>query len=98
MATQPELLLVAIEAGHVVGSALAGYDGHRGWLYSVAVGASHQHTDVGSILVRAMEDRLRALGCLKINLQVLSLNTELVRFYHSLGYKTEDRISMGRRL
>lgn len=98
MATQPELFLVALDSAQVVGAALAGYDGHRGWLYSVAVRGSHQRGGVGSILVKTMEGRLRGLGCLKINLQVLSLNTELVRFYHKLGYKTEDRISMGRRL
>jgi ribosomal protein S18 acetylase RimI-like enzyme len=98
MATQPELFLVAIDEGHVVGAALAGYDGHRGWLYSVAVSGPHQRTGLGSILVRTMEERLQSLGCLKINLQVLSFNIAQVRFYHKLGYKTEDRISMGRRL
>lgn len=98
MASQPELFLVALDAGCVIGAAIAGYDGHRGWLYSAAVSSPHQHTGVGSALVRVMEDRLRGLGCLKINLQVLSLNLGLVRFYHRLGYATEDRISMGRRL
>jgi ribosomal protein S18 acetylase RimI-like enzyme len=98
MATQPELFVVALDGTRVVGAALAGYDGHRGWLYSVAVSGSHQRGGVGTILVRTIEERLQGLGCLKINLQVLSLNTALVRFYHSLGYKTQDRISMGRRL
>lgn len=98
MASQPELFLVALDENSVIGAAIAGYDGHRGWLYSVAVSTAHQHAGVGSALVRNMEDRLRSLGCLKINLQVLSLNLGLVRFYHRLGYATEDRISMGRRL
>ena len=98
MATQPELFLVALAADSVVGAALAGYDGHRGWLYSVAVRGSHQRAGLGSALVRTMEERLCGLGCVKINLQVLSLNLPQVRFYHKLGYATEDRISMGKRL
>ncbi|MGI4810016.1 MAG: GNAT family acetyltransferase, partial [Janthinobacterium lividum] len=98
IASQPELLLVALDNDRVVGATLAGYDGHRGWLYSVAVGGNHCRKGIGSQLVRAMEARLEAMGCRKVNLQVLSLNMSLLAFYHSLGYRTDDRISMGRRL
>jgi ribosomal protein S18 acetylase RimI-like enzyme len=98
MATQPELFVVALDAREVVGAALAGYDGHRGWLYSVTVAPSHHRLGIGSSLVRELEDRLAGLGCQKINLQVRSLDMTLVSFYHSLGYASEDRVSMGRRL
>lgn len=98
LATQPELFLVAIAADSVVGAALTGYDGHRGWLYSVAVSSRHQRAGLGLALVRAMEGRLRGLGCVKINLQGLSVSLSQVRFYHKLGYSTEDCISMGKRL
>lgn len=98
MASQPNLFLVARAQEQVVGAALAGYDGHRGWLYSVAVRAAHGRQGIGSTLVRAMEARLSAMGCAKVNLQVLGLNMALVSFYHKLGYGTEDRISMGKRL
>jgi ribosomal protein S18 acetylase RimI-like enzyme len=98
MATQPDLFVVALDGDEVVGAALAGYDGHRGWLYSVTVAGAHHRLGVGSALVRELEDRLAALGCHKINLQVRSLNMSLVSFYHSLGYASEDRVSMGRRL
>lgn len=98
LADQPDLFLVAINGTAVVGAALAGYDGHRGWLYSVAVSQAHCRQGIGSMLVRAMEDRLKKRGCKKINLQILALNMSLLTFYHALGYNTEDRISMGKRL
>ncbi len=75
-----------------------GYDGHRGWLYSVAVMPSHQRIGLGTAMVRAMLRQLRELGCCKINLQVLSLDMALVTSYRALGYQIEQRISMGRRL
>lgn len=98
MAMQPDLFVVALDGRDVVGAAMAGYDGHRGWLYSVTVARSHHRLGIGSSLVKELEDRLARLGCQKINLQVRSLNMTLVSFYHTLGYASEDRVSMGRRL
>src|SRR6187397_2236899 len=63
LAVQPELLLVALDGEAVVGTAMAGYDGHRGWLYSVAVRASHRRRGVGRKLVAEAEARLKRLGC-----------------------------------
>ena len=97
-ATQPELFIVSTEPDRVIGAALAGYDGHRGWLYSVAVAETKRRMGIGSGLVRELEARLEKLGCKKINLQVRSLNIALVQFYYSLGYRTNNRISMGRRI
>jgi ribosomal protein S18 acetylase RimI-like enzyme len=98
LALQPELLLVALDDGAVVGTAMAGYDGHRGWLYSVAVRRSHRRAGVGSLLVREAERRLAKLGCGKVNLQVRAQNAAIAAFYRTLGYEIEDRVSMGKRL
>jgi ribosomal protein S18 acetylase RimI-like enzyme len=95
-AVQPELLLVALDGDAVVGTAMAGYDGHRGWLYSVAVRRSHRRGGVGRRLVAEAEARLTKLGCTKINLQVRATNEAVVGFYRSLGYAVEARISMGK--
>jgi len=95
---QPELFLVATAGTEVVGTTLAGYDGHRGWLYRVAVAPEHQRRGVGRALVEEAEQRLRQLGCPKINLQIEGENAGVVRFYERLGYAVEDRISMGRPL
>lgn len=72
---------------------LAGYDGHRGWLYLVAVDPGFRAAGIGTGLVQ-----LPALGCTKINLQVLGTNSAVVDFYRSTGYAVEDLISMGRRI
>lgn len=98
LAVQPELFWVAIKSDIIVGSIMAGYDGHRGWLYAVAVLPGDQRNGNGAQLVRTAEDSLRALGCTKINLQIRDTNAPVVRFYEQLGYITEPRISMGRRL
>jgi ribosomal protein S18 acetylase RimI-like enzyme len=77
---------------------MAGYDGHRGWLYAAAVLQSHQRQGIGTALVREAETLLSGMGCTKINLQVRSSNTAVTRFYNSLGYEIEERVSMGKRL
>ncbi len=98
LAVQPELFLVALDGRRAVGSIMAGYDGHRGWLYAVAVLAAHRRRGIGVALVRAAEERLRALGCRKINLQVRATNRAVVEFYERLGYAVEERVSLGKRL
>jgi len=98
LAAQPELLLVALDGDDVVGTAMAGYDGHRGWLYSVAVRRSHRRRGIGAMLIREAEARLRALGCGKVNLQVRTTNLAVVAFYETLGFEVEERVSLGKRL
>jgi ribosomal protein S18 acetylase RimI-like enzyme len=92
----PELLLVAVVGDDVIGTTMAGYDGHRGWLYSVAVRADYRGTGVGALLLQGAEEKLRALGCAKINIQVTDANKAVVGFYEKLGYAIEPRISMGK--
>lgn len=96
LAVQPELFFVAVVDALVIGTAMAGYDGHRGWLYTVAVDPKHGRRGVGSGLVRRAEDALRALGCPKINLQLVATNGAVIAFYERLGYRVEERISMGK--
>ena len=98
LAVQPDLLLVAEEGDEVVGTVMAGYDGHRGWLYAVAVKQAHHRRGIGSMLVLEAERRLRSLGCVKINLQVRAGNAAVVSFYRRLGFDVEERVSMGKRI
>ncbi|WP_082551365.1 GNAT family acetyltransferase [Pseudorhodoferax sp. Leaf265] len=98
LAVNDGLFFVATVGGRVVGTTLAGYDGHRGWLYSVAVDPAFRRSKVGAELVRHAERALVSRGCMKVNLQVVGSNTGVVPFYESLGYLVEDRISMGRRV
>jgi len=95
---QPELFLVGEVDGAVVATLLAGYDGHRGWVYHVAVAADVRRRGYGRAVMAAAEERLRALGCPKLNLQINRSNAGVVAFYESLGYAVEDRVSMGKPL
>ncbi|MEB0228311.1 GNAT family acetyltransferase [Pseudomonas sp. 10S4] len=92
------LFFVALAAEVVVGTVLAGYDGHRGWLYSVAVHPAQRRQGLGARLVRHAEQALTARGCMKINLQIVSTNESVKGFYESLGYAVEPRISMGKKV
>lgn len=91
------LFFVAWDAGTVVGTIMAGYDGHRGWLYSVAVRPSHRHQGIGADLVRHAERALSMRGCVKINLMIVAGNEAVTGFYQTLGYQVEPRIAMGKR-
>ncbi len=93
---QPELFFVAVDAGRLVGTVMGGYDGHRGWIYSLAVYPEARKSGIGTQLMRTVEDALAKLGCIKINLQVLQTNAATVEFYRKVGYAVEERVSMGK--
>lgn len=92
------LFLVALEADQLVGTIMAGYDGHRGWIYLLAVHTDRRSQGIGAMLLQAAERRLEARGCVKVNLQIMRGNEAVAHFYRSQGYVEEERISMGKRL
>lgn len=98
LAVDDGLLFVALDGARVVGTAMAGYDGHRGWLYSIAVEPAHRGRGIGRQLVRRAETALTRLGCVKINLQIADGNEGVAGFYETLGYVVEPRVSMGKRI
>jgi ribosomal protein S18 acetylase RimI-like enzyme len=95
-AVQRDLFFVALLDGKLVGTVMGGYDGHRGWVYCLAVAPEARHRGIGTALVDHVETTLRARGCPKINLQVLASNTATVAFYEKLGYSVEERVSLGK--
>ena len=95
---QPDLFFVALKGGRVVGTAIAGFDGVRGWLHRLAVGGDHKRQGIASRLLREVERGLKDLGCPKLNLQVRASNLGVLRFYEANGYDVEDRASLGKRL
>jgi ribosomal protein S18 acetylase RimI-like enzyme len=98
MKTQPELFFVGALDGEVSGTVMAGYDGHRGWVYSLAVTPSLRGRGYGSALMRHAEAVLTKLGCPKVNLQILSVKAELRGFYEKRGYRIDEVVSLGKRL
>jgi len=98
LATQPELFFVATRGDAIVGTIMAGYDGHRGWLYSLAVDSRVRRHGIGTRLVAHAESALAARGCPKVNLQVLPDKPEVIAFYDALGYRTDPVVCLGKRL
>jgi ribosomal protein S18 acetylase RimI-like enzyme len=96
LAVQRDLFFVAEDDGAVIGTVMGGYDGHRGWIYSLAVNQGARGQGVGTALMRHVEQELAKRGCPKINLQVLASNAAGVVFYRKLGYAVEERVSMGK--
>ncbi len=98
LATQPELFLVAESGGELVGTVMAGYDGHRGWVNYLAVAAPAQGRGLGRRLMAAAEQALARLDCAKVNLQVRAGNAAAMAFYEALGYRRDAVVSYGKRL
>lgn len=95
---QPSLFLVAVLDGRVVGSVMAGYEGHRGWINYLAVAPECRRSGFGRRLMEEAERRLLDLGCPKINLQVRSSNRAVIEFYQRIGYVVDDVVSLGKRI
>ena len=82
------------DTGIVAGSVMAGYDGHRGWVYYVAVAPEHRGQRLGKRLMRHAETWLWKLGAHKIMLMIRENNVEVRQFYEGLGYEIEKRMVM----
>lgn len=91
-------ILVGEEAGEVVASILVGHDGHRGWLYYLAVAPERQRRGLGGEIVAAAEQWLEDRGVPKAELMIRHENTTATEFYRHIGYQQEARTVMGRRL
>jgi ribosomal protein S18 acetylase RimI-like enzyme len=94
----PGLCLVGHEGLRIVASALAGFDGRRGWIYHVATHPDARRRGMATRLVQTIEERLRAQGCKKVNLIVWESEDDAMRFWESNGYAREKTIEFGKLL
>ena len=92
------LFLVGIIQGKIIATVMGGYEGHRGWINYLAVDPEYRNNGYGRLIMRAVEKRIRAKGCPKINLQVRNSNDTVIKFYKSLGYADDHVIGLGKRL
>ena len=94
-----DLFIVLEFENKVIGTAMGGYDGHRGVINYLAISPNFQGNGFGKMLVEAVENKLKQMGCPKLNLLVRSDNVEVSRFYESIDYKKQDDVSVfGKRL
>ena len=98
LAIQSELFLVGLINDEIITTAMAGYDGHRGWVYYLAVKPLYQHKEIGKQIMKEAETRLLKLGCPKLNIMVRSTNLDVINFYKAIGYKVDAVTNMGKRL
>ncbi|KJC57535.1 acetyltransferase [Bradyrhizobium sp. LTSPM299] len=89
-------LLVGRDAGVIVATAMVGHDGHRGWVYYVAVDPAHQGKGLGRTMMASVEDWLRAAGVPKLQLLVRRENAKASAFYQSLGYEESTSVMLSK--
>ncbi|MBK0420888.1 GNAT family acetyltransferase [Leucobacter sp. CSA2] len=100
----PDLLLVAVSAHGgengskpgIVGTVMAGYDGHRAWIYYLATAPTHRGRGIARALIAEAERRLQRLGSPKVQLMVRAENTGVAGLYEKLGYVRSDVIVLQR--
>ena len=85
-------VLVGRAGNGIVASVLVGHDGHRGWVYYVAVDPDLQGKAFGRTIMAAAEDWLRGQGVEKVMLMVRPDNTKVQAFYDRLGYDVQERV------
>ena len=94
----PGLCLVGCESDRIVATALGGFDGRRGWLYHVATHPDARRRGIATRLVRTIEDRLRAIGCRKLNLIVWEGEDDAIAFWAGIGYYREKTVEFAKEL
>ncbi|MGB6850158.1 MAG: GNAT family acetyltransferase, partial [Thermoanaerobaculia bacterium] len=94
----PEMFVVGVLNEELVATAMAGYEGHRGWINYLAVAPEHQGKGFGRAIMAEAEKLLREAGCPKVNVQVRGTNSAAIEFYRRLGYRIEDVVGLGKRI
>ena len=98
LSTSPDLFYVGLLDDELIASCMAGYDGHRGWIYFLAVKGACQRKGFASMLVDHAESELIKLGCPKVELMVRKTNENVISFYQSAGYDIDPVMVLSKRL
>ena len=94
MSSENSTILIAERNKQLLGTVMAGHDGHWGWVYYLGVTDSWRAGGLGKRLLEAAEGWLRERGLKKVNLLVLSENLQVKKFYERLGYSAFPAVSM----
>lgn len=91
-------VLAGTENGTLVATAMVGHDGHRGWVYYLAVSTEVRGRGFGRAMMRACESWLAERDVPKLNIMVRGDNAAARGFYESLDYGLDDVVVLSRRL
>ncbi len=94
----PELFFIGLLDDEIVTTCMAGYDGHRGWIYFLAVKKSFRKIGIAEKIVRHAEKALFDNGCAKIDLMVRNTNQGVIAFYKRVGYELDEVVVLSKRL
>ncbi len=94
----PQLFFVGEISEKIIASCMAGYDGHRGWIYYLAVKPKYRKQGVASSMLAYAENALSKIGCPKIDLMVRNTNKNVISFYHKVGYGNDPVVVLSKRL
>ena len=97
-ADSPQMFFIGELENELAASCMAGYDGHRGWIYFLAVKYSQRGKGLASRLVDHVEKELIELGCPKVELMVRKNNDGVIAFYKSIGFDPDPVIVLSKRL
>jgi ribosomal protein S18 acetylase RimI-like enzyme len=89
------IIAARLEA-RLTATAMVGWDGHRGWIYYLAVARDLQRRGIGARMVKAAEDWLARRNAPKLNLMVRAENSAVLGFYESLGYRRSETVVLQR--
>lgn len=98
MDENPDLFFVGEIEEQLIASCMAGYDGHRGWIYYLAVHPEYRNKGWARKIVMFAEGRLKSIGCPKVNLMVRDTNTAVIDFYKNIGYADDPVCVLSKRL
>ena len=68
------------------------------WLQCHLVAPEHRRKRISAKMMDIVEEKLKELGCPKINPQIRTTNPEVIKCYESIGFKVDQILSMGKRL
>jgi ribosomal protein S18 acetylase RimI-like enzyme len=89
-------ILLLRDRASLAASVMVGFDGHRGWVYYLAVAPDRRRGGLGRVLMAAAEAWLRERGAPKLQLMVRTTNEEALGFYEALGLERQDVVTLGR--
>lgn len=98
LATETSDILLTRKEGVLIASVMVGFDGHRGWVYYLAVAPEHRRDGLGRIMMQAAENWLKDRNAPKIQLMVREDNAQAIGFYKALGYETQPVVTIGKRI
>jgi ribosomal protein S18 acetylase RimI-like enzyme len=95
ISTPGSRILVGELSSTIVASAMVGFDGHRGWIYYMAVAPDRRGQGLGRMMFGAAKSWLKDCGALKLQLMVRADNEKAIGFYRALGLEPQAVTTLG---